>query len=107
MYATEELNHQVFITDGFELRYAVEGEGWPAIIIGSAVYYQRTFSKQLYRNLKMVYMDHRGFGKALQTYHDSAFALDNIVEDIEALRISLGLNKVIIIGHSGHGYMAL
>ncbi len=37
--------------DGFKLRYAIEGSGKPALVIGSAIYYPRTFSQNLRNHL--------------------------------------------------------
>lgn len=52
------------ISDGFTLPYLVEGEGMPALIIGSSLYYARTFSPALRHHLNMVFVDHRGFAPA-------------------------------------------
>lgn len=93
--------------DGFELRYVIEGTGPTAIVVGSSIYYPRTFSSHLRNHLQMIFMDHRGFGKATKTFDNQSFELDCLLEDIEVLRKKLKLEKVIIIGHSGHAYMAL
>jgi hypothetical protein len=45
----------------FRLRYRIEGEGRPAIVVGSSVYYPRVFSAGLRRRLRLVFLDHRGF----------------------------------------------
>lgn len=100
-------NESYIETDGFKLKYVVEGRGLPAIVIGSAIYYPRTFSQNLRNHLQMIFMDHRGFGEATAPYDNSSFAFDLLISDIEKLRQTLGLNKVVIIGHSGHAYMAL
>lgn len=105
---SEILHKQGTLTvDGFELSYRDEGTGQAAIVIGSAVYYPRTFSQYLREHLRLIFMDHRGFGKATAPYTDSSFELDVLIEDVEALRKHLGLDKVMIIGHSGHAYLAL
>jgi proline iminopeptidase len=89
------------------LRYVVEGNGLPAIVVGSAIYYPRTFSKHLRQILQLIFIDHRGFGEAAAPFDNTSFELDLLVDDIEKLKQTLGLGKVIIIGHSGHAYMAL
>lgn len=105
---TEGHHQQGTVTvDGFELHYSDEGTGTPAIVIGSAVYYPRTFSQHLREHLRMIFVDHRGFGKATAPYTNASFELAVLLEDIEAIRRHLGLDKVIIIGHSGHAYLAL
>jgi proline iminopeptidase len=91
----------------FGLAYSVEGQGRPAIVIGSAVYYPRVFSQNLRQSLKLVFADHRGFAQAFGSFGPSDYALDVVLDDIERVRRHLGLETIIIIGHSGHGYMAL
>lgn len=92
---------------GFKLNYTIEGQGTPAIVIGSSAYYPRTFSQNLRKHLNLVFMDHRGFTPTAGALDISAFELDVILDDIEALRQKLKLERLIIIGHSGHGFMAL
>jgi proline iminopeptidase len=92
---------------GFELAYSVEGEGKPALVIGSAVYYPRTFSQELRKSLQLIFADHRGFAHASKELQPSDYTLDAVLDDIDLLRRHLGHEKIVIIGHSGHGYMAL
>ena len=95
--------------DGFILSCCSEGEsaGLPAIVIGSSVYYPRTFSRDLCKQIQMIYLDHRGFSKATKPFDNSSFELDALIDDIEAARKKLELEKIAIIGHSGHALMAL
>ena len=48
--------------DGFKLRYHIEGEGIPVLVCGSAIYYERTFPKDLIDQCQMIYFDNRVFG---------------------------------------------
>ncbi|WP_230530643.1 alpha/beta fold hydrolase [Microvirga roseola] len=91
----------------FTLSYAVEGEGLPALAIGSAVYYPKTFSEDLRRSLQLIFADHRGFAPSSGDATVSEYALDIILADMDLVRRHLGLERMIVIGHSGHGYMAL
>lgn len=53
-------------------------------------------------------MDHRGFSKPPQEkMNDSAFSLDKLVNDMDLVRQKLALERMVVIGHSGHSYMAL
>ncbi len=94
-------------SNGFKLQYIVEGTGTPAIVVGSSLYYSRTFSANLRNSLNMVFVDHRGFSPPYDCQDTSQFQLDLLVDDIELIRKELGLNRVIMIGHSGHAFMAL
>lgn len=93
--------------DGFILKYLIEGHGEPALVIGSVDYYPKIYSGNLRHHLQLIFTDHRGFAKVTEPYGQSDYTLDKIVEDIEALRVHLKINKMILIGHSGHAHMAV
>lgn len=96
------------VADGFRLGYRIEGSGPTALVIGSSVYYPRVFSQDLRRHLRLVFIDHRGFtAPPPGPVARAAFALDRILEDTEKMRQELKLGRVIVVGHSGHAYMAL
>ncbi|NES03056.1 MAG: alpha/beta fold hydrolase [Okeania sp. SIO2F4] len=67
--------------------------------------YKPTFSR-LSEKLQLVYFDHRGQGRSARGAKES-YTLDNNVEDMEALRQYLGLEKIVIIGTSYGGMVAL
>lgn len=91
----------------FELGYSIEGSGTPALVIGSSVYYPRVFSQKLRQSLQLIFADHRGFAHSAKPVPVSEYSLEIVLNDIDLVRQRLGLDKVIIVGHSGHGYMAL
>jgi proline iminopeptidase len=67
--------------------------------------YKPTYSA-LSRKLQLVYFDHRGQGRSARGAKET-YTLDNNVEDMEALRQYLGLDKIIVIGTSYGGMVAL
>ena len=91
----------------FQLPYRVEGEGHPAIVIGTHLYYPRAFSQNLRNHFKLVFMDHRGFAPSPGPVEQSEFELEKVIDDVELLRNHLGLGRIAVIGHSGHSFMAL
>ncbi len=91
----------------FKLDYRIEGTGTDVIVIGDTNYYPKTFSEELRQHLRLIFFSHRGFGKTTAPFTHADFELDLIADDIEALRQYLGLGQVTILGHSGHGHMAL
>lgn len=97
----------VIARDGFNLQYCIEGEGRPVLVVGSALYYPRCFSGNLRRHLKLVFMDHRGFAPGNACTDKAQYALPLLIDDIEHVRSELGLGQVVILGHSGHAFMAL
>ncbi|MGO4706991.1 alpha/beta fold hydrolase [Microvirga sp. 2MCAF38] len=90
----------------FSLGYSIEGAGTPVLVIGSAVYYPRVFSQDLRRSLKLIFADHRGFAPS-SGEENPDYSLERVLADIDLVRSRLGLDKIVILGHSGHGYMAL
>lgn len=94
-------------SSGFKLQYIVEGNGVPTIVVGSSLYYSRTFSSNLRNSFKLVFVDHRGFSPPYDCKDKSLFQLETLIDDIELVRKELGFEQVIIIGHSGHAFMAL
>ncbi|OJU79996.1 MAG: hypothetical protein BGO10_01410 [Chlamydia sp. 32-24] len=93
--------------DGFKLRYRIEGEGQTALIVGSAIYYQRSFSKQLREHLRLIFVDWRGFGEMMNSPSGSSLSLDTFIDDIEQVRKKLNIESLIMVGHSAHALLAL
>lgn len=99
--------YQSVISDGFELKYALRGSGKPILVIGSSIYYPRLFSGHLYKKFQFIFLDHRGFAKPTRALKPEDYTLDKVINDIETARQCLHLDQFIILGHSGHAFMAL
>ena len=67
--------------------------------------FKPTFSP-LSQKMQLVYFDHRGQGRSARGPKET-YTLDNNVEDMEALRQHLGLDKIVVIGASYGGMVAL
>ncbi|MBC6492997.1 alpha/beta fold hydrolase [Flavihumibacter stibioxidans] len=94
--------------DGFHLNYSIEGEGQPILVVGSMLYYSRTFAAELKEKFRFIFIDHRGFVPPPRPEPGlEAYGLDRILDDIETIRRKLQLQDFIILGHSGHAFMAL
>lgn len=93
--------------DTYQLNYLQKGDTTkPAIlVIGSTVYYPRLFEDPIFESLNLVFIDHRGFSKP--TSSTAGYSLNEVVEDIETLRKEMQLEKLYVLGHSGHGFMAM
>src|SRR3954468_3474253 len=72
---------------------------------GDHVGFKPAFSP-LAERMQLVYVDHRGQGRSARGPKET-YTLDNNVDDLEALRQYLGLEKVVIIGVSYRGMGAL
>lgn len=67
--------------------------------------FKPTFSP-LSQKMQLVYFDQRGQGRSARGPKET-YTLDNNVEDMEALRQYLGLDKIVVIGASYGGMVAL
>ena len=106
MSVKTKTTHHLKVTN-FELSYKIEGNGAPAFVIGSATYDSRTFSQNLRDSLQMIFLDTRVFGAATSAVMEESFTVTHLIEDIECLRKTLKLEKIILIGHSIHALVAL
>lgn len=95
--------------DGFRLEYFRDGNGTPAVVIGSSTYYPRAFSAALRDHLDLIFADGRHFSPSYAPDESElrSLSLQTWTDDVEALRLSLGIDKWIVIGHSIHAQVAL
>jgi len=108
----EVASHNVTTSDGVRIYYETQGEGVPIIMIaggpgGSPSFYRGTHKLwQAYG--KLVYVHNRGRGKSemLDSIPD-AYSPASDVLDIEAVRQDLGVDKIIVYGHSYGSMVAL
>jgi acetyl esterase/lipase len=92
---------------GFKLNYLVEGEGIPCLVVGSSVYYPKTFSNTLKKHLKMYFVDMPWFASERGELPAESFSVEKINGFIEEIRKQLELQKPVVIGHSIHGTVAM
>ena len=92
---------------GATLRYAIEGTGRPVLVIGSATYYQRTFSRPLREVCTLAFADLRHFVECDAALSVDRLSFDTYADDIERIRVTLGFKPVVVVGHSHHGNLAL
>ena len=61
---------------GVPVRYLREGVGMPCLVVGSSIYYPRTFSARLRERLELIFVDTRDF-----VPRDGAFDLSQVTID--------------------------
>ena len=61
---------------GAQVRYLREGVGMPCLVVGSSIYYPRTFSARLRERLELIFVDTRDF-----VPRDGAFDLSQVTID--------------------------
>lgn len=95
--------------DGAELRWVREGNGPPLVVIGSVVYYPKAFSPTLREHFELIFVDGRHFVPTYRPPEDELgrINLDTFIDDVEAIRIELGIDEWAVLGHSVHAQIAL
>lgn len=106
-------NSVSFITasDNVELYVKTSGNGPVCIYVhGGPGAWSKSFEdmkgNRLERKLRMVYYDQRGCGRSAVSA-DTNYSLDRMVEDIEDIRRSLGVEKIYLLSHSFGGILAV
>lgn len=108
----KQLNQGFITMEDCDLYYEESGSGIPLIVVHGGPGLDQEYLKpqllHLAANYRLIFYDQRGSGKSLKTPIDEKHIhIDQFVEDLEALRKSLGLEKFIIMGHSWGGLLAM
>jgi len=98
-------------SDGLELYFEKSGTGFPCIFLhGGPGYWSKSFQhysqELLEENLEMVYLDQRGCGRSEHSQRQD-YSLSKLIDDIEGLRIFLGIEEWYVMGHSFGGILAV
>jgi len=95
---------------GVLIYYQELGRGNPLLIVhggpGASHDYFLPWLLPLARTHRLVFIDERGSGKSAKLEDPSGYTVDAMVEDVEAVRTSLGLGKIDLLGHSYGGVLA-
>lgn len=106
--------HQVVVND-VRLWYKVAGrgaKGAPPLLFlhGGPGYNSYSFEAQagpaLEKKLQVIYLDQRGSARSERPWR-AEYSIAALVDDIEALRKTLGVDKLAVMGHSFGGTLAL
>ena len=92
---------------GAELYYSSRGTG-PTFLVPSAMgtkLYERQMPSQLSEGRRLVFVDLRGGGQS--TGEPGELTFDQLADDLEAVRVDLGLDTIAVIGHSIIGVLAI
>ena len=93
--------------NGAELFYSTRGSG-PACFVPTAIgtgVYERQMPPQLSEGRQLVFVDLRGGGQS--TGDPATLTFDQLADDLEAVRVDLGVDNVAVIGHSIIGALAI
>src|SRR6185369_10276894 len=93
--------------NGVLIYYAALGKGDPLMIVhggpGASHDYFLPWLLPLARHNRVVFIDERGSGKSEKIEDVKGYTVENMVEDVEAVRRALNLGKINLLGHSYGG----
>lgn len=87
--------------------YRAEGSGPPCLSIGGAGFWAPTFSEGLRDNLRLIFADTRFIGPPSEPEEVESVTLDLLLAEVDAVRHAAGVERVIALGHSALGLVAL
>ena len=95
---------------GVLIYYTTIGRGAPLVIVhggpGASHDYFLPYLLPLARHNKLILIDERGSGRSEKLEDPKGYTVENMVEDVEAVRTGLGLGKIALLGHSYGGVLA-
>ena len=96
--------------NGVMIWYEEFGKGEPLMIVhggpGATHDYFLPYLIPLARNNRLIFIDERGSGKSEQLEDVKKYTVENMAEDVEAVRKALNLGKINLLGHSYGGVLA-
>jgi proline iminopeptidase len=96
--------------NGVLIYYKAIGKGEPLVILhggpGASHEYFLPYLLPLARTNRLIFIDERGSGKSEKLENVSNYTVEAMVEDVEAVRVALGLGKINLLGHSCGGVLA-
>jgi proline iminopeptidase len=96
---------------GARLYYRSIGRGEPIFVLHGGPGLDHTYllpqMDELAQYFKLVYLDQRLCGKSDADVEPETINFETFVEDIDAVRAELGLNKIHLLGHSWGGLVAM
>jgi proline iminopeptidase len=97
-------------SNGVLIYYKSLGKGSPLVILhggpGASHDYFLPYLLPLARNHRLVFIDERGSGRSQKLEEARLYTVENMVEDVEAVRRALQLGKIALLGHSYGGVLA-
>jgi proline iminopeptidase len=96
--------------NGVLIYYVEFGKGAPLVVLhggpGADHTYFLPWLLPLARTHRLIFIDERGSGQSERLQDVSKYTIENMADDVEAVRVALGLGKIDVLGHSCGGVLA-
>ncbi|MBK3644566.1 alpha/beta fold hydrolase [Streptomyces sp. MBT33] len=96
--------------DGTELAYHPQGEGAPLVVLPGGPMQASSYLGDLgglAAHRRLILLDLRGTGDSAVPADPATYRCDRLVDDVEALRVHLGLERMDVLAHSAGGSLAM
>jgi pimeloyl-ACP methyl ester carboxylesterase len=97
-------------SDGTMLAYHLRGEGAPLVVLPGGPMQASSYLGDLgglAAHRRLVLLDLRGTGDSAVPVDPATYRCDRLVDDVEALRVHLGLERMDVLAHSAGGSLAM
>ena len=95
---------------GVLIYYVEFGKGAPLVVLhggpGADHTYFLPWLLPLARTHRLIFIDERGSGQSERLEDVSQYTIEKMADDVEAVRVALGLGKIDLLGHSCGGVLA-
>jgi len=108
-----EENGKTFEAPGATIYYEAIGTGEPIVVVNGGPGFDHTYMHlaaawdTLAKNHEVVFYDQRGNGRSVGDHKSQTQTLKDQIDDLEALRAHLGVERVDLLGHSWGGYLVM
>lgn len=92
----------ITVSDGVRIFYVEKGSGPEVLVAPAALYLEPLLLDHLSAKRRVIFYDPRNRGQS-DSADLSSVSLDRQIEDLEELRVELGLEKIMLLGWSSYG----
>lgn len=101
----------IITSDSVDLYVTIKGEGIPCLYLhggpNAGSYWAEKFAGDIFeKHFQMIYLDQRGCCRSTDPSSND-YSLDRMVKDFEEIRMNLGIDSWVIMGHSFGGIMQM
>lgn len=103
------MHHEYLKTNGIQLHYVTEGNGPLMLLLHGFPEFWYSWRHQIQafsRDYKVVALDLRGYNNSDKPKEVSAYALPELIKDVEGVIRALGYDRCVLVGHDWGGLIA-